>query len=248
MGIPGEVSVQRNAAVASVSDDPTVDLRLIGAAAVEEIRLRRQISHDIYHELSTIMLLASLLGSAPELDPDTRERARQILGETRWLHQLHRAYEDSVSSTYRRRPAVAEPVRLDLLAGEVVGAMQLSTLTRLGFSAAEAWARVDRLAFWRTLRNLVGNAVRAAGIDGHVEVRITAVEGWVVAEVDDDGPGFGAVPAGRASLGLGIAQELATAWGGELEIARGVLGGCCVRLRLPASSSYLRGVAPVGDP
>jgi signal transduction histidine kinase len=246
MGISGKVSVRHNMAVTSVSDDPTLDLRLIEVSAAEQARLRRQISHDIYHELSTIMLLASLLGSATELDPGNRERARQILGETRWLHQLHRAYEESVSNARGRRPAVAEPVRLDLLIDEVVGAMQLSTLTRIGFTATEAWARVDRLAFWRTLRNLVGNAVRAAGTDGRVEVRVTTVAGWVVTEVDDDGPGFGAVPAGTASLGLGIVQDLAAAWGGVLEITRGVLGGCCVRLRLPASP-HVRGVVSAGD-
>jgi signal transduction histidine kinase len=208
--------------------------------------LRRQISHDIHHELSTIMLLASLLGAAPDVGPDSRERARQLLGEARWLHQLHRAYEESVVSTDTAVRSSAEPVRLDLLAGEVVTAMQLSTLTRIGFVVQDAWARVDRLEFWRGLRNLVGNAVRAAGAGGRVEVRILTEAGWAVAEVDDNGPGFGAVAAGQASLGLGIVQDLASAWGGELEIRRGMLGGCCVRLRLP-SSSPARTCQEVGD-
>ena len=246
MGTSGEVSRRHNIAISAVSDAPTLDLRQFEVGAAEQTRLRRQISHDIYHELSTIMLLASVLGSAPELDPGSRERARQILGETRWLHQLHQAYEECVSNARIRRPAVAEPVRLDLLTEEVVGATQLSTLTRIGFTATEALVRVDRLAFWRTLRNLVGNAVRAAGTDGRVEVRVTTMAGWVVTEVDDDGPGFGAVPAGTASLGLGIVQDLAASWGGVLEITRGVLGGCCVRLRLPASPQA-RGVVPAGD-
>ena len=202
----------------------------------EQDRLRRQISHDIHHELSTIMMLASLLGTAGDVGPDSRERARQLLGETRWLHQLHHAYEESIVSADSAARAAAEPVRIDHLAGEVVAAMQLSTLTRIGFEVQEAWAHVDRLAFWRGLRNLVGNAVRAAGVDGRVEVRITTDDGWAVAEVDDNGPGFGAVPAGRASLGLGIVQDLAAKWGGELQIRRGVLGGCCVQLRLPSSS------------
>jgi signal transduction histidine kinase len=202
----------------------------------EQDRLRRQISHDIHHELSTIMMLASLLGTASDVGPESRERARQLLGETRWLHQLHHAYEESIVSDDSAARASAEPARIDLLAAEVVAAMQLSTLTRIGFEVQEAWAHVDRLEFWRGLRNLVGNAVRAAGADGRVEVRISTSDGWAVAEVDDNGPGFGAVPAGRASLGLGIVQDLASAWGGELQIRRGVLGGCCVRLSLPASS------------
>jgi signal transduction histidine kinase len=201
----------------------------------EEIRLRRQISHDIHHELATIMLLASLLQSASDVGADSRDRARQLLGETRWLHRLHLAYDETVVRADSAVRSPAEPVRLDLLAGEVVAAMQLSTLTRIGFTSRAVWAHVDRLGFWRGLRNLVGNAVRAAGAGGHVEVRVTAEPGWAVAEIDDDGPGFGGVPAGHASLGLGIVQDLAAAWGGELEITRGMLGGCCVRLRLPSS-------------
>jgi signal transduction histidine kinase len=99
----------------------------------------------------------------------------------------------------------------------------------------EAWAYVDRLAFWRALRNLIGNGVRAAGSEGRVEVRIAVTAAWVVLEVEDDGPGFGSVPAGEASLGLDIVMNFAAAWAGQLEIRRGVLGGCCVRLRLPTA-------------
>jgi signal transduction histidine kinase len=204
------------------------------ADAPEMVRLRRQLSHDIHHELSTIMLLASMLSTAPDVGADSRNRARQILGETRWLDQLHRAYDNSLGADGTTAP-MAEPVRLDLLGAEVVGAMQLSTFVQISFTGTPVWARVDRLAFWRALRNLVGNAVRAAGPEGEVETRVEAEDGWAVVHVDDNGPGFGAVPPGTASLGLGIVQDLAAAWGGELEIRRGVLGGCGVTLRLPVS-------------
>lgn len=213
-----------------------VDAGVAGLAHDERARLRHQIWHDIQHELSTIMLLASLVGSASDLGSDSRERARHILGETRWLRQLLRAYEQSAVGVATTVRSSVEPVRLDLLAGDVVAATQLSTPARIGSTMDEAWAHVDRLGFRRALRNLVGNAVRAAGEAGCVEVRVTTDRGWAVAEVDDNGPGFGAVPAGMASLGLGIVRDFAAAWGGALEIRRGTLGGCCVRLRLPASA------------
>jgi len=199
--------------------------------------LRRQISHDIRHELSTIMLLASLLSAAPDVGPASQQRARHIVGETRWLDSLHRAYEDSICAVEAPAPRVPEPIRLDVLAGEVVETMRLSTFTRIGCLAGTAWAHVERLAYWRAMRNVVGNAVRAAGPDGAVEVSVYNAGGWTVTQVDDNGPGFGAAPAGIASLGLGIVQDLAASCGGELEIRRGVLGGCCVRLRLPAVPS-----------
>ncbi|HZN19514.1 MAG TPA: ATP-binding protein [Micromonosporaceae bacterium] len=207
-------------------------------AAVVEVtsgRLRHQINHDIHHELGTIALLASLLSSADDIGPDSRQRARQIVDETQWLSELVRAFEESVSEQARPGPVAAEPTRLDVIAAEVVAAVGLSTSTRVRVEASEAWARVDRLAFWRALRNLVDNAVRAAGPPGDVEVEVGVVGPWAVAQVDDSGPGFGAVPAGRSSLGLGIAGDLAKASGGELAIGDSVLGGCRVLIRLPAS-------------
>lgn len=207
-----------------------------GPRAAGPARLRRQINHDIHHELSTITLLASLLSSAEDIGPDSRQRARQIVDETHWLSQLFRAFEDSESEQAPPGPAAPEPTRLDVIAAEVVAAVGLSTSTRVRVAASEAWARVDRLAFWRALRNLVDNAVRAAGPPGDVEVGVATVGSWAVAQVDDSGPGFGAVPAGRASLGLGIAGDLAKASGGELAIGSSVLGGCRVLIRLPALS------------
>jgi nitrate/nitrite-specific signal transduction histidine kinase len=72
-----------------------------------------------------------------------------------------------------------------------------------------------------------------------VRVQISSKAGWTVAQVDDDGPGFGASPGGLGSLGLGIVQDFATEYGGSLEIRHGELGGGCVRI-------LLRTAAPTG--
>jgi signal transduction histidine kinase len=204
---------------------------------------RRHISHDINHEISTIMLLALLLANAPDVGPDSRERARLILGETRWLDQLHRAYEGVVDHDEPWDPP-SEPIRLDLLAEEVVSAMRMSTLAKVRLSTKAVRAHADRLAFWRSLRNVIDNAIRAAGPDGHVDVRVTEENGWAVAEVDDDGPGFESAPArrltggvSRTPLGLAIVADMVAACGGTLEIRTGYLGGSCVRLQVPAAGS-----------
>jgi signal transduction histidine kinase len=137
---------------------------------------RRQIGHDIDHQLATIMLLASLIDTADDVGTDSRQRARQ------------------------------------------------------------SWVRTDRLACWRALRNLVGNAVRSAGPAGRVRVGVVGDGRWTVAVVDDDGPGFGEASPGSQSLGLGIAHGFAAVWDGHLEIHRGNLGGCRARLRLRAAA------------
>jgi two-component sensor histidine kinase len=196
----------------------------------------RRISHDIHHELATITVLASLLVHAPDVGPESKDRARQILVEIRWLDELNRAYEEltrelalPVEGSLRAR------IRLDALADEVVAAMRLATRTQINLTAAETWVWADRLACWRALRNVLGNAIRAAGSGGHVDIRVTTVDGLAVIQIDDDGPGLGEVRPGFGSLGLGIVQDLAAAHGGQLQIRRGVLGGCCVQLTLPAS-------------
>ncbi|MER7005356.1 HAMP domain-containing sensor histidine kinase [Dactylosporangium sp. NPDC000555] len=216
--------------------DATAGARPDADGAERDRLRRRRLSHDIHHELGTIMLLASLLTTAPDVGEESRKRARQILGEARWLDQLQRAYEESTPERDGGHgPAHVRPVRLDLVAAEVVEAMRLSSTVDIRLTAAEAWANVDRLALWRALRNVLGNALRATGASGRVEVRVFAADGWSVAEIDDNGPGFGAIEPGLASLGLGIVQEVATAWAGQLEYRRGRLGGCCIRLRLPAA-------------
>lgn len=202
------------------------------SVAVEHVRTRRQINHDIHHELGTIKLLATLLTEADDVGPDGRRQARLILGETRWLEQLLRAYDD----TSDRGPSLSDngcAIEVDEVLFEVVDAMRTATLTPIHLTSERAYVRVNRLAFWRALRNLLDNAIRAAGPSGAVDVRVSADSGWIVIEIDDDGPGFGAGGSGRSSLGLNIVQDFVAHAGGQLEIRRGFLGGCCVSLRLP---------------
>jgi len=208
-------------------------------SAADDLGLRRrQLSHDIRHELGTITMLASLLSCAPDVGQESLDRARQILGETRWLDQLHAAYEELQEQDGTGAPAGPVSLRLDVVTGEVVAAIRMSTRTRIDFTATETWAHADRLAYWRALRNILGNAVRAAGPDGTVEVAVSAQDDWAVARIDDDGPGFGEIAPGLGSLGLGIVQDMVGEWGGELEIRRGVRGGCCVRLRYPIATPH----------
>lgn len=82
----------------------------------------------------------------------------------------------------------------------------------------------------QALRNLVANAVRAAGRGGTVQVRGSADAREARIEVRDDGPGidpavaerlfepFRTGPGGGTGLGLAIAHQLVTAHGGRLEV------------------------------
>jgi signal transduction histidine kinase len=194
-------------------------------------RLRRQLRHDIHHQLGTIMMLASVIGTGTDVGVVSRARSEQIVDEARWLEHLLAAYD---LAHVDEPPAPAEPVRIDRMAADMAGAMALTGSTTVTVHAEEAWAAVGELALWRALRNLMGNALRAAGDAGRVAVRVYVDDGRAVAQVDDDGPGFGAGPPGLASLGLGIVQDFAAEYGGVLEIGASALGGGRARILLPA--------------
>src|SRR6266566_1968667 len=53
---------------------------------------RRQVAHDIRHELATIMLLASTLMASKDLGNENRLRAEQLLIEARALSELLQEY------------------------------------------------------------------------------------------------------------------------------------------------------------
>lgn len=197
-------------------------------------RLRRQLNHDIQQQLGTIMMLASVVGSAEDVGIASRMRIEQILGEARWMRRLLRAY-DAVPCPGDPIPE-PRPVSVDRIAAEVVQALRLAGDALVTLRAAQAWADVAELGLWRALRNVVDNAFRAVGEHGTVAVWVRVCGAWVMIDVDDDGPGFGAGPPGLGSLGLGIVRDFATASGGALQIGASHLGGTRVQIRLPAAS------------
>ena len=199
-------------------------------------RHRRQLSHDIRHELGTVMMLASLLVDGDDVGPDGRRRAAQLLEEARWLVELQNAYQDSAAADELAVSPALEPVRVDVCARQTVAALGLASPTTIEVLTCEVWAVADKLALWRALRNIVGNAIRAAGPAGRVVFRVERCGPWAVAQIDDNGPGFGAAGSGIASMGLDIVYESIAACCGQLEIRRSSLGGCCVRLLAPATA------------
>jgi signal transduction histidine kinase len=198
---------------------------------------RRRLRHDIFHELATVMMLASAIEGADDVGQESKTRVQQLIGETRWLGMLLRQLDDDVPEP-SRLGLPTELVRVDTLVEEIAAALQLSTWTQVSFVGDVAFAHVDRLALWRAVRNMLDNACRAAGSSGRVTARVFVESGWTVAEIDDDGPGFGkGVRRGLASLGFGIIHDFVAEYGGSMELRQGELGGACVRIQLPAAAA-----------
>jgi signal transduction histidine kinase len=124
---------------------------------------------------------------------------------------------------------------------------------RLITFAAQAVVPGDPIRLGQVLDNLVSNAMKFTPAGGHVDVRIHAGEGSVVAEVCDDGPGIAPEDQLRlfdrlfrtravveanvpgAGLGLSIALGIAEAHGGSLTVDSVVGEGTIFRLTLPTT-------------
>ena len=113
-------------------------------------------------------------------------------------------------------------------------------------------ARVDPVRFRQALSNLLDNAVRHTAPGGRVRLTASRVDGAVLLEVADTGPGFPAEtlahpfePFARAStvrgreggagLGMAIVRAVVEAHGGSVTLDNPDGGGARVRLRFPGA-------------
>src|SRR3954454_20379737 len=71
----------------------------VSGRAGANVRVGRQqhLSHDIRHQLGTVMMLASVLAGGDDVGPDGRRTASQLLEEARWLLELQNAYNESAA-------------------------------------------------------------------------------------------------------------------------------------------------------
>lgn len=229
-----------------MSIDPALWVESATARGDDPLDRGRKLMHDIRHELATVQLLASVVVAATDVGPVSKVRVQQLIDETRWLERLVGRL-DQLGGPEERTPGQTAPlaperVRVDLVAGEVIAALQLATLTEVTLQARRCEAYIDRLALWRALRNVLDNACRAAGSSGHVAVQVSRTDGWSAVQVDDDGPGFGSVPRRAGALGLDIVRDMIGGYGGRVECRPSKLGGGCVGILLPAARTVDAGV------
>jgi signal transduction histidine kinase len=212
----------------------------IGSAAQD---VRRRIEHDVWHELGAIRMLGDVLSESADVGSASRLRARQLVAEVSWLEQLMRLLRDGLPDD--AAPAgTPRPVRLDRMLEDVLSTARMNATTQILMTADPAIVRADRVALGRALRNLVWNALAAAGPAGAVIGTVTADGVHAVASIEDDGPGFDPLMSVDAGLGLRTVDEFAAAAEGELRIEGGANGrGCKITLTLPLTSPQ-KGGAP----
>lgn len=189
----------------------------------------RQVSHDARQELALIVALIERVLAAQRM---SAEQEDDLLAARRVADDLAKTLRNVTSGDSSAETAdITALLRTVAVQAALVEGARVTAAVDDGLvlSCNASHAR-------RVMLNLIENARRAAGADGWVEVRGTREAGCLLIEVEDSGPGFGAAPAGLASIGLSVVSDWLAANDGQLRIEDGVVGGALIQLCFDAST------------
>ena len=220
----------RGATRQAVGSAPAVRPNLAGAE--QRPGTVRQAAHDLRQPVAAVLALASAALSDESATELVQQRLKQIVTEAHWLSKI---INDMLAEP--GIPPSAEAVDIGALVRDTVKSEQLISAAQISLQQPDQRPRYlmavgTRLR--RALANVLANATRAAGPDGHVEVTEQAQGNTELVEVIDDGPGFGSMAAGhRTGIGLQITGQMLAECGGRMEVERLSSGQTLVRLLLP---------------
>ena len=199
---------------------------------------------DLAHSLKTPLAVLRGMLADPRVPSAWRATADEQVGRMDDIvaYQLQRA------ATAGRRP-LASPVEVGVVVERILGSLQKVYRDR-GIEVqraleAKLTLRIEEGDLMECLGNLLDNAFKWAR--GRVRVEIQSAPGRVRLAVEDDGPGIvaeqRAAILGRGvrldeqtpghGIGMAMVQDIVNAYGGELKIERGELGGARIVIELP---------------
>ena len=191
-----------------------------------------EFEHDVIHELSTIAILAELLREPGMSEPERQLRARQLIGEVCWLRRFVRSEQNRLL----RRDGLSgasSAVRIHVLVADLAATVRLLTRAHVDLVVEPVAVRADRVALGRALRNLIWNAIDAAGPGGQVQLTVRAVGRHAAVEIGNSV--HPSAPSGEG-IGLCLVREIVSKLGGTLRI-ESTADAHRVTLRLPMISA-----------
>ena len=235
------------------------------AASERKSRLLASVSHDVRTPLSTINLLAELIGQSaadpalaagvPGLAQTLQASALSIASMVADVLDMSALDAGAVAlrpSEFRLDEVLAQECRaLEPLARGKGLALRLE-------GAGPIAVRADRVKLARIVRNLVGNAIKFTDSGAVTVACATSADGAVSIRVSDTGIGIGAEnvervfgeyaqlqasgsPARRGwGLGLAISRRLAQMMGGEIMVHSAPGRGSTFTVHLPGALRFLR--------
>ncbi len=197
----------------------------VGAPMGPGTGLDARVRHDLRQSLAVVRALVSV-GTSDA--PDAVQRLQLVEREVDWMAEL-------LSPEHSGEPdggpvAVVDLAEVVSEAWRSIAATSPCDVRLLRESSVNVTA--DAVELRRSVRNLIDNAVRAAGAGGRVDLRVRSVGGRAVLEVTDDGPGFGRIPH-QQGLGLVTVRLFAAEVRGSLEVGRSPSGGTRLTLTMP---------------
>jgi len=212
-------------------------------------------SHDLRTPLTILRGELENLAEDPKVDSELRDRAGSMLEEVVHLGKI--VEQLFTLSRLDAGEAQTEWTSFDLTELAKTTVEQMSLLAEdkgisIACDASEpAPVKGNRVRLKQVVVNLLDNAIKYTPAKGAIHLRVLAVNGHAVLEVEDNGIGippdalphiferFYRVDEARsaesesAGLGLSIVKSICTAHGAEVE-AQSILGsGSCFRVRLP---------------
>jgi signal transduction histidine kinase len=184
-----------------------------------------ELTHDARQSIATILTLVAA-GQQEIQDSDlVLRRFDQVANQARSLAAMLEEAGRSRAPACRVDASAEAATAVEALTTSYPGTLRL-------FADTGAWAVFSPASLRRVLTNLIRNAMRAAGGGGVVQVVVALRAGYVVIEVEDDGPGFGHLPVING-IGLRSTCRLVRSAGGRVDVTSGKLGGALVRVTLP---------------
>jgi heavy metal sensor kinase len=214
-------------------------------------------SHDLRTPLTILRGELENFAEDPRLDEEMRERAASLLEEVVHLGKI--VEQLFTLSRLDAGEAQTEWTRFDLAELAKTTTEQLHLLAEdkgvsLSCNVSQPLpVKGNHVRLKQVIVNLLDNAIKYTPKKGAIQLRVLAVNGHAVLEVEDNGIGIPAdalphvferfyrvdqarsADSESAGLGLSIVKAICTAHGAEVEAQSTVGCGSCFRVRLPLS-------------
>ena len=283
--ITGEPNLQtaseavRRGAFDYVSKPVTKDRLLeVTARGLRHVQLLRERDHARQMEMQVLRNLAALGESASVLTHEIRTPITSL------RHALRAVGEKlGLDDRVLIEEFVANLNKIERMLGQTLSFAKPLELRRQEVDLAKVVdrcvAEVARLPFWsgmtcdvhvppgmrlhademligEVVTNLLRNAAEACQGKGHVELRAAVVDGRLLLDVADDGPGvppamaeeifkpFRSLKQYGTGIGLAFCRKAVESHGGAIGLRPQAGGGACFRVELPPESVLSEGAAP----
>ena len=209
------------------------------------------VAHDLRNPLNVIALRAKLIHDDAG-DDKARESSAAITRTVARMDHLISSLLDSAAIESGQLRVVKDDCAIADIVAQMVelfepAATQKGIRFQVRMAEPEIHISADRERIVQALSNLLSNAIRFAGRDDRVEVRVSRADGRVRFDVCDTGPGIpvelrpriferyyrGSGPGHGVGLGLYIANAIVTSHGGDIQVATETGKGTIFRVHLP---------------